>query len=228
MYKNGKPNYNEVVFTDEELFDIKNSYLDGESSVKIGKRYNVGHKVILKQLHNMNVDVNQKRFVRRYNLNETYFDNIDTPEKAYILGLFYSDGSINMSKSTIALSLQEEDRDLLEKIRIMIGSDKPLEYLDYSNKHDFGYSYKNQYRLLFFSSYMCMSLVDKGVIQNKSLKITFPNWIDKTLIPHFVRGVFDGDGSICQQIKNENNHAILLTITATESFCNSLKIICNN
>ena len=29
-----------------------------------------------------------------YNVNEHYFDNINSDEKAYILGLFYSDGCI--------------------------------------------------------------------------------------------------------------------------------------
>lgn len=220
------PTYNEVVFSEEQLNDIKDSYLNGESSPKIGKRYGVGHKVILKQLHRMNVIVDQKRFVRKYSLDENYFDVIDCPNKAYILGLLYSDGSNNPKKSTVSISLQEEDKELLERVKNEVGSEKPLEFLDYSNKHDYGYHYKNQYRLLFFSQHMCQSLIDKGVIPNKSLKTTFPEWLDESLYSHFIRGMYDGDGSVCQQIKNDNNHPVLLTITATESFCESLQKIC--
>ena len=162
--KRFEPTYNEIIFSENQLEDIKMSYLNGESSPKIGKRYGVSHKIILKQLHQMNVIVDQKKFVRKYDLNEEYFDVINCPNKAYILGLLYSDGSNNPKKGTISISLQEEDMKLLEIVRKEIGSEKPLEYLDYSNKNDYGYHYKNQYRLLLFSQHMCQSLNEKGVI----------------------------------------------------------------
>lgn len=226
--KNGKPNYNEKVFTKNEIKDIIDSYINkNESSVKIGKRYNVNHKVILKVLHNNDINVDQKRFVRKYNLDEHYFDVIDTQDKAYILGLLYADGSNNISKSTISISLQEEDKELLEEIKSTINSEKPLEYIDYSNKNDFGYHYKNQYRLLLFSSHMCKVLQKIGMIPNKNLKLVFPN-IDKSLYKHFIRGYFDGDGSVVQQIRNDNNRPVLVTITSTESFCNTISDIIKN
>lgn len=225
-YKNGKEIYNKKIFTNEELLDIKNSYLDGESSVKIGKSYGVSHKTILRVLHEMKVDVDQKRFARKYKLNELYFDNIDTPNKAYVLGFLHSDGSNCLEKSTISISLQEEDKNILEQMRLEIGSEKPLVYIDNTNKHDFGYSYKNQYKLIMFSKHMCEELNNKGITPNKSLTIGFPKWLNKDLIPHFVRGVYDGDGSICRSYRNENNLPISVTITATESFCNDLKKIC--
>ncbi len=125
------------------------------------------------------------------------------------------------------MSLQEEDRDILEKIRIELKSDKPLEFLDYSNKHDFGYSYKNQYRLLFFSSHMCATLKSIGMVPNKSLVLKFPD-IPEHLFSHFIRGYYDGDGSIYRHIKTENNKPITITITSTNDFCQSIKEICEN
>lgn len=225
-YKNGKEVYNKIIFTEEQLKDIKESYINGESSVKIGKRYNISHKPILKALHSMGIVVDQKKFARKYKLNENYFDIIDTPNKAYIMGFLHSDGSNSMDKSTISISLQEEDKDILEQMRIEIGSEKPLEFLDYSNKHDFGYTYKNQYRLLLFSKHMCEKLNNKGITPNKSLTIGFPNWLDEELISHYIRGVYDGDGSICRRYINNNNLPITVTITATESFCKELNNIC--
>ena len=32
--------------------------------------------------------------------------------------------------------------------------------------------------------------------QNKSLTLQFPNFISDELMPHFIRGLFDGDGCI--------------------------------
>jgi len=225
MYKNGKPNYNEVIFSDEDIKTIIDLYENNhESSVKIGKRFNVSHKVILKLLKKYGINVDQKKSVKKYTLDEHYFDEIDTQDKAYILGLLYSDGSNGLSKGTISLSLQEDDREILEQIRITVNSSKPLEYIDYSNKNDFGYHYKNQYRLLFFSIHMCRTLNDIGMIPNKSLKLQFPN-IPSELYSHFIRGYFDGDGSLVQSIKNDNNHPILVTLTSTKSFCNTVSNI---
>ena len=225
MYKNGKPNYNEIIFSEDQISDIITSYKSGESSVSIGRRYNTTHKPILKVIHKHNVVVDVSQSHRKYNLNETFFDVIDTQEKAYILGLLYADGNNSPSKSTISISLQEEDKELLEAIRKTINSEKELEYLDYSQKDDFGYSYKNQYRLLMFSKHMCDSLSSLGVVQNKSLITSFPTFLSENFIPHFVRGVFDGDGSICQGYRNDNNKPILVTITATNDFCMTLKDI---
>lgn len=226
MYKNGKPNYNEITFTDEELEDIKRMYNNNISSVKIGKKYNVSHKAILKALRRMNVEIVQAKSRRVYQLDESYFDIIDTEHKAYVLGFLYSDGSLNSDKQTVSLSLQEGDMWILEQIRKELKSTKPLEFLDYSNKHTFGYSYKNQYRLLLFSKHICNELIKKGVVQNKSLKISFPTFLPDNLVSHFIRGVYDGDGSIYRQIKSPKNHAVTVTITATESFCISLQQIC--
>ena len=208
--------YNEITFTDEQKIDIITSYLNGESSVKIGKRYGLSHKPILKILHKNGINVDQKKFVRKYTLNENYFDQINTPNKAYILGFLYADGHNEISKFTISMSLQEEDKEILEKIRKELCSNKPLEYIDYSNKHDFVYHYKNQYRLLLFSKHMCSSLIKLGVVKNKSLIITFPTFIDDSLLSHFVRGVYDGDGSIFRFYRNDNNLPITVTVTATE------------
>ena len=64
------------------------------------------------------------------------------------------------------------------------------------------------------------------MISNKSLKLTFPDWINYKLIPHFIRGFFDGDGCVCLDSGKKNNNVI--TITSTNSFCNSLKTIIEN
>lgn len=224
MYKNGKPVYNKIFFNEEQTKDIITSYLNKESSVKIGKRYGVNHHVILNLLHENNIEVSQRKMVRKYSLNENYFDSIDNPNKAYILGFLYADGHNGISKSTITISLQEEDFEILEKIRIEIGSEKPLEFLDYSKKDDFGYSYKNQYRLNMFSKHMCESLEKIGMISNKSLVLEFPN-IPEELYSHFIRGYFDGDGSISHYQKPNGKYQHLLTITSTDLFCNKIKEI---
>lgn len=221
--------YNKKIITKEQVGNIIDSYVLGESCTKLGKKYNVSHKCILKILHKYNIEVNRKYSNRKYKINEIYFDNIDTPNKAYILGFLYADGNVNIKnhKNTLSISLQEEDGYILELMREEMNSEKPLEYIDYSNKNNFGYHYKNQYRLLVFNKHICESLITIGMVQNKSLVLEFPN-IPKELYSHFIRGYFDGDGSFCPHYLKNGKFQPLISFTSTDSFCRSIKNILVN
>lgn len=212
-------------FTKQEETNVCELYNNGVSTVKIGKMYNVSHKVIARILEKNNI----KRTgvgKRKYLLDEYYFDNIDNQNKAYILGFIYADGSNALSKSTINISLQKSDKDILEKMRAELKSSKPLVFLDYSNKNDYGYHYKDQYALRFHSAHMCSKLLELGVYTDKSYTLKFPNFLRKDLLPHFIRGVFDGDGSISRYKASDKNHQINITITSTKDFCDELQSIC--
>lgn len=213
--------HNKKIFTTNQIQDILDMYVNQKiSSVKIGEKYGCSHKVILRLLEAQNIDHSWKP-KRKYAVNETYFDEIDTPNKAYILGFLYADGCNYPDKCTISISLQEEDRDILEKIRSEIGSEKPLEFIDYTNKHDGGYTYKNQYRLAIFNRHMCETLESIGMMPNKSLKLQFPN-LKPELYSHFIRGYFDGDGCICQHKVSDKYQPVKLSIVSTEDFCKML------
>lgn len=215
-----KLRYNEIYISPEDKEKIKNLYLSGSSTVKIGQLFGFSHKKVARVLEELCIPRTGVGR-RKYQLDECYFDEIDTPNKAYILGFLCADGTNNRDKGTVSMTLEEGDFDILEKIRKEIKSERELEFLDYSNKHDFGYTYKNQYRLLLFSSHICDSLINLGVVPNKSLILEFPE-IKEDLLHHFIRGVFDGDGSVYQgKIKTQ----FTLTITSTDSFCNTLKCI---
>ena len=214
-----RKNYKKYIFSDEQKELIKKLYQDGNSTVSIGKLFNVSHKTIARMLESLGISRTGVG-KRQYKLNEHYFDKIDTPNKAYILGFLYADGCNYSKKGTISMSLAEGDKDILERIRLEVDSEKELEFIDYSDKHDFGYNYKNQYRLLFFSAHMCDVLEKHGMTPCKSLSISFPD-INEDLIRHFVRGMFDGDGSIYRHLKN----GYTITITSTNGFCLSLQNI---
>ena len=209
-------------FSKEEQNTIINMYRNGLSTVCIGQRFGVGHKVISRILEINNIPrVGNGR--RKYKLNENYFDVIDTPNKAYCLGLLYADGSNFTPKQTISISLQEDDKHILDRMREELNYERDLEYIDYSNKSDFGYSYKNQYRLSIFSKHMSEELERKGMYKNKSLILEFPTCIDNYLLKFFVLGFFDGDGSFCPFYTKEGKFQPLITFTSTESFCVSLQ-----
>ena len=59
----------------------------------------------------------QSELQRKYNIDETFFDVIDTEEKAYFLGLLYADGCNATNRNAVILSLKEDDKEILEKIK---------------------------------------------------------------------------------------------------------------
>lgn len=212
-------------FTNEDEMKIVDMYVNQKlSTVKIGQYYNCYYKVVAKILDKHNIQrVGNGR--RKYDLDEHYFDKIDTPNKAYILGLLFADGNNSLEKSTIRISLKESDKDILERMRKEFKLEKPLRYQDNSNDNHNGYISKNAWILDCFSSHMCKTLNQIGMKPNKSLILEFPQ-IEEHLYSHFVRGYYDGNGSVYRTIKSPNNHHITTTITSTEMFCNSLAEIC--
>ena len=129
---------------------IVDMYLNGCSSVKIRQLYDMSHKPVLSVLAQMGVPRNWNS-LRKYNINEHYFDNIDTPNKAYILGLLYADGYNNTSINAIRLSLQEDDKQILEDISKELDYNAPLIFYEHSKEHE---GWKDVYTLAIRSAHM--------------------------------------------------------------------------
>ena len=135
---------------------------------------------------------------RKYPLVENFFDNIDTQEKAYVLGLLYADGYNNTDKNDVCISLKEEDVEILNQITKIIQPTKPLFYLDMSPENRGMKNSKNQYRITINNKHISNRLVELGCGKAKTSVIKFPTLeqVPLDLIHHFTRGYFDGDGSI--------------------------------
>lgn len=169
---------------------IIDDYQSGMTMTEIAEKYHTSHETTSLILKENNINI-RPAYKTIYTLNEHYFDIIDTPEKAYILGMLAADGCV--CKYNITISLQENDKDILEKINICVGSNRPLSYIDKQSK---GLRDKNAYVLNITNKHMANTLKDIGIIENKSLKLEFPEVITDELLPHFFRGLWDGDGFI--------------------------------
>ena len=117
------------------------------------------------KINNLNIRSNHNK----YYINRNYFDVIDTEDKAYILGFLYADGNNFPKKSQITMGLEEKDKDILNKMNTCLQYSKELTYQDLSNKHDFGYSYEDMYKLCIYDKHMCNVLDLRGMHPNKSL-----------------------------------------------------------
>ena len=121
-------------------------------------------------------------------LDKKYFKEIDTKEKAYFFGLLYADGSIYKRKDRpgtyrIQLKLQEQDEYIIQKFKEAIKTDINIR------------KEKDGSRLIFTNKEIAEDLISHGCIENKSKIKKFPE-IKKELFWDFLRGYFDGNGSV--------------------------------
>lgn len=114
----------------------------------------------------------------------TFFDSIDCPQKAWVLGWLFADGTHNPKRGTIKVSLQATDIVVLKRIRNFIDSTIPI--YTYGTMSEFQVTNK---------THMSKSLLSLGMLGNKTHLLCYPD-IPEELNSHFIRGVFEGDGGV--------------------------------
>ena len=195
-----------------EYKNVEKMYLDGKTLVEIGEYYGVSYKLIEYILNRINTPRRTRsESAQKYSFNEHYFDEIDTPNKAYILGLFASDGCNEETYHRFSIGLKYTDVDILKKIQKEIGSNHPLYYKPPRDNIDIlsdGRTIENHsamYKLQIGNVHASEMLSKYGIVQRKTHTLQFPDWLDKSLLSHYIRGFLDGDGSIGN---NNNGYAV--------------------
>lgn len=123
---------------------------------------------------------------QRWTEDESFFAGPSlTPDEAYLIGLICADGCISYDAHSgrTRLTIASKDKELLEQLRQRMTPKKSLYY----NRGCYYVISNNMTDINF--------LISIGILENKSTTIQVPP-IPKDLHPHFVRGVFDGDGSV--------------------------------
>lgn len=138
---------------------------------------------------------------RKYNVNDFYFNKIDTEEKAYWLGFLMADGCIHerAGQDRLSLVLNIKDKNHLEKFKKSLSFEGPIN--DYTKKSGLFIGLVHSF-VRITSQLLVDDLAKVGCIPRKTLTLEFP-LIDDSLIHHFIRGYFDGDGSVF--ISNERH-----------------------
>lgn len=208
--------------TKEEILSIKEKYKNGVKVKELEKEFNCTNFTIYKVINRENL--NKVHGNRRFDINESYFNIIDSERKAYFLGLIWADGSILKSKGTLSIHLQKEDEYLLEELRNDICPSKPLKYYQPKNP-----KWKERAILNIYSYPLINSLINIGCVPNKRQGVEFPNCIPDNLLIHFIRGYFDGDGCVTISEKSEkNSRRFTIGFTGAIQFIEQLKKILLN
>jgi len=120
---------------------------------------------------------------------KSYFKNINTANKAYVLGLMYADGC-NIRKG-FSIALHENDKEVVDFVRKELKTTVPLKKITPFKKN---WSYKWELRIT--SKEISNDLTNLGCTPAKSTTLSFPTGVPENLMSHFIRGYFDGDGSM--------------------------------
>lgn len=132
------------------------------------------------------------------NIDDNMFDNIDSNEKAYLLGWIASDGTIR--RSGFQISIRDHDKDVLEKINKILFSDELPITKSKNNMVNLTVNSETIAKKL-IEIFKIKELIEENKSYKKSYIIKFPN-IDEKYLYYFIRGIFEGGGYFRYTKKN--------------------------
>lgn len=150
---------------------------EGKNNRNIAEIYNTSPKTISKRFKEHNIRPHD------YKLNHNHFSNIDSEDKAYWLGYIFADGCIFLQDNCHRIEISSKDIEHLNKWIVSVEA---------VNKVHISKGYG---KVVLASKQMFGDLQNLGCVQRKSLILKFPD-INIKLVRHFIRGYFDGDGSV--------------------------------
>jgi predicted DNA-binding protein YlxM (UPF0122 family) len=123
-------------------------------------------------------------------INENFFLTW-SKEMAYVLGLLYTDGNLfhDIKRKTYRIVMSQKQPELLDKMLKLMDCDARLRHRKKRGISGEVYFFDIQQKQVY------SDLISLGLSANKSRTIEFPN-IPPEFVRHFIRGCWDGDGSI--------------------------------
>ena len=207
--------------TDEDKKNIVEEYYNKKEYTKkeLAEYCNVSIRAVARVLKENGINTKLKN---KYTLDENYFETIDTEEKAYWLGFLYADGYVGNDKyNNIVIGLCEKDKKHLENFKKSINYSGDIRI----KKNSGGYKTKHEGVVINFSNKkMASDLRKLGLYPGKSTTMKDMPDIPDNLYRHFIRGYFDGDGSISHIIRNDKykGHRFIMTMIGTIDFLNKI------
>lgn len=167
----------------------KRLLLEYGSLPKVARIMNLNLLTLRLRLRKNGIDVKK----RKYTLNEEYFEKIDNPNKAYFLGLLYADGNVFMPEGRVSINIEQSDGYILQSLLNDVGSNMSIKLRTFNKPN-----HRPQNNISLSSKKLSEQLIKLGCVPRKSLILKFPTeeQVPSHLIRHFVRGYFDGDGSV--------------------------------
>ena len=186
-------------YVDLDVAKITKLYNENWTLADIASKYSCSIHTVKNRLENNGVDLrgyfhNDGRYIStQYKLDINSFDTLETEQQAYFLGLLYADGNLGKDSNSITLAQAENNKEIVYKFRDFLKSDKPIYINERSKKNP---KWQDTHAFTVHCEKLYKDLQNLGLIPNKTLILTYPTCIPEHLHRHFIRGFFDGDGTI--------------------------------
>lgn len=186
----------------EDENKIKDLYLKGHTIEEISQILNIKAGTVNYRLKKLKITRLNGKVA---DCNENYFQEIDTPNKAYFLGLLYADGGFTKHKRkngnynlTLTLELKKEDKYIIEEFRKQIQSSLPIKenkrkMASFVNNKEYHFIKDNFYFRISCKK-MIEDLISLGCVENKTHDLKGIPDIKNEFKKYFLLGFYDGDG----------------------------------
>lgn len=209
-----------IIIEPDKLIEITDYYNEYKSLYETSIKFNISTSTLKRRLNDagvitkLDIDSLRKKKIL-YPIDETYFEEINTSDKAYILGLLYSDGHMLTNRKQIRLKLT--DIDLLEQVKTKMKYNKPL-----NDNKTLKETHKKAKTLIICNTKIYDDLNKLGCYKNKTFDCNLPNLNDEYL-GDFLRGFFDGDGCIYVGKDKRNDNLVgEVVVISTNNFINDV------
>ncbi len=203
---NGRGN---IKYKDNNLIkEVVRRYENGESRAYLRKELKIHSKVLVKMLKANNIEIRNlkeslhtRRKLLGHDLDKRIFARRDE-ETAYYCGLLLADGYLLKNR----ISLELTDVDVIYKFANFLGMNE--------NKiitRTIG-NWKPTYSVAISCDEFINDLKQWGIGERKTYNFIKPN-VPLSLLPAFLRGIFDGDGAVYHPSKDKTNRLVFKVTT---------------
>lgn len=195
-YESGRKKRNYISYTEEQERIVLDCYLNQKRGINYCKNQaqtTIGavnkilkdNNIVKRTYAEAAAQSNQNRALHK---NKEYF-NTQSSNMAWVLGFLAADGFVSSKNNTISLGLARVDREILERVKKEIDIENPIH--DFVNRQGFEYS-----ELSWTCAEHKKRLAQYSIVPNKTFILKPPFALDEKYYLDYVRGYFDGDGSV--------------------------------
>lgn len=174
-----------MIRTKEQVLEMYAQYVNGKQITKIDAEYKTDSGYLFKKYKLPSYKYGEFKAKFRNTCSKLSYDfkQVSNETEAYMLGFWIADGTV--SHNIASIKLHNTDKNILECFNRYV-------FKEESNLFVEGVHIK----FSICSKNVVNNLIDLGCLRNKTYKTLQMPKIAPELIRHFLRGFFDGDGSV--------------------------------